>query len=710
VVAILTFSGLLSKLSRWHLGQSGLDTSSAGLQSSVLAYADRSPAERADVLAELAQGSDSLDRNRARYLLAADLIQQDHGGQALPLLDRLERDYPILGAEILVKRAQAQSSTGDADGAEKTWKTLLKQYPQDPSSIEALFKLGQTDPKYWDQALEKFPAHPRSQEIALARLEKDPKQPQLLLILARHGVYRDDIVPTLNRLKKEYAAQLSPTDWEAIGFAYWENAYYSSAGDAYAKAPPSALNLYRAARGAQLGNRLDDAEQGYRSLIQAFPNEKETGMALLRLADLADKPEEAISHLDQVIDRFPDQAAEALLTKSKILQKQNSPDTAIQLRQMVLEKYGGSDAAAQIRWEQAELLGQQGDLNGAWSWAKQVVEHNPDSEFAPRASFWIGKWAAALKQPKQSQDAFQFTLNHYPDSYYAWRSAALLGWEVGDFSTVRQKLPQVTKVEQRLILPAGSAAIRELYRLGQDQDAWALWQVEFTNRLKPTVAEQFTDGMLRLGVNDNLDGIFMLSSLANRKPPEEQAEYKSLRQQIGYWHALYPFPYMETIEQWAQQRQLNPMLVIALIRQESRFESKIESSAGAVGLMQVMPDTAKWVAGKIGLKDYSLSNPADNINLGTWYLDYTHREYNNNSMLAVASYNAGPGSVADWVKQYDTDDLDRFVEQIPFPETRNYVESVLGNYWNYLRFYNSEVSQKLAEVSPEQAAIIKSAS
>ncbi|WNZ26232.1 transglycosylase SLT domain-containing protein [Leptolyngbya sp. NK1-12] len=709
MVSVLSVGSLLSKLPGPWSAPDRASQIEAGENesSSVLAYVDLPAKERAEILAETAKGSKSIDRHRARYLLATDLIAQDRGGQALPLLDGLEKSYPVLEAQILAKRAQAQAATGDATEAEKTWKALIKQHPDDPATAEALFQLGRKDSKYWDQALEKFPAHPRSLEIVQARLEKDSKQPQLLLLLARHGIHLDGIIPVLNRLKKDYADQLKPEDWEAIAFAFWENAYYGSAGDAYAKAPPSALNLYRAARGAQLGERYQDAEQGYRALIQAFPNEKETGMALLRLADLADKPEEAISLLDQAIERFPEQAAEALLAKSKILQKQNSPQLALQIRQSVLEKYGNSEAAAKIRWEQAELLQQQGDLNGAWAWAKQIVEQNPDDELAPMAAFWAGKWATQLNQQTQAQEFFQHTLSRYPDSYYAWRSAALLGWDVGDFSTLRQKIPQVTKVGQRVTLPAGSEALQELYRLGQDRDAWTLWQVEFTNRLKPTVAEQFTDGLLRLSMDDHLNGIFMLSSLAWRETPEEQAEYKALKQQIGYWQALYPFPYMETIEQWAQQRQLNPMLVIALIRQESRFEPEIESSAGALGLMQVMPETGDWVAKQIGLQNYSLTNPVDNINLGTWYLDYTHREYTNNSMLAVASYNAGPGSVADWIKKYGLEDPDRFVEEIPFPETRGYVESVLGNYWNYLRLYNPEVSQKLAAVSSEHAAVIK---
>jgi soluble lytic murein transglycosylase len=708
--SVITFSNLsrLPLIGQWFQPESPppLEVSTDSPSSAIAPWIERPATERADFLKSLIDSPNSADRLRARYLLATDLIQQDHGGQALPLLEDLEKDYPVLGAQILAKRAQAQTATGNNGDAEKTWKHLLKRYPKSPMAAEALYALGRNDDKYWDQVLAEFSGHPRALEIAQFRLEKNPKQPQLLLLQAKYGVHLDNITAILARIKKEYSTQLTPENWQDLGFTYWENAYYGSAGEAYSKAPPSAFNLYRAARGAQLGERFDDAEQGYRALIQAFPKEKETGMALLKLADLADKPEEAISNLDQVIGRFPEQAPEALLAKSKLMQKKNSPEQALKLRQTVLEQYSQSDTAAEIRWQQAELLDQQGDLNGAWSWAKQVVEQNPDSEIAPKAGFWIGKWAAQLKQLPQAQEAYKYVLSRYPDSYYAWRSASLLGWDVGDFTTVREKLPAVAKPPTRSTLTAGSEALKELHQLGQTQDAWAMWQVEFTNRLKPTVSEQFTDGIMRLSVNDNLDGIFMLSSLVWRTPPDEKADYKTLRKQASYWQALYPFPFVEIIEPWAQKRSLNPMLVTGLIRQESRFEPKIESSAGAKGLMQVMPETADWIASQIKLKQYDLTNPDDNVNLGTWYLDFTHKEYANNSVFAVASYNAGPAKVGEWIQKYDTDDIDRFVEKIPYPETRGYVEFVLGNYWNYLRIYNPDISQQLAGISAEQAAIV----
>jgi soluble lytic murein transglycosylase len=118
----------------------------------------------------------------------------------------------------------------------------------------------------------------------------------------------------------------------------------------------------------------------------------------------------------------------------------------------------------------------------------------------------------------------------------------------------------------------------------------------------------------------------------------------------------------------------------------------IKSVVGATGLMQVMPETGEEVAKQIQLTNYSLENIEDNVNLGTYYLDFTHREYNNNSLLAVASYNAGPNAVSGWLERFGFQDADAFAEKIPYPETYGYVKSVFGNYWNYLRIYNPDIA------------------
>jgi soluble lytic murein transglycosylase len=410
-------------------------------------------------------------------------------------------------------------------------------------------------------------------------------------------------------------------------------------------------------------------------------------------------------YLNQVISKFPDEAAEALFAKAEILDALGSPTSAAQARESVLTQYASSDAAAEYRWKTAEQKARQGKLQEAWQWAQPITTQSPDSEFAPEAAFWVGRWAAQLGRKQEAKAAFEHVLARYPDSYYAWRSARFLGWNVGDFTSVRNLIPEVVQPQARALPPAGSATLKELYQLGQDWDAWALWQTELKNRQEPTVTEQFTDGLMRLGVGDNLEGINKVWDLSLRETPQERSQWQALRSEPAYWHALFPIPFMEHIVNWSQQRQINPLLVTGLIRQESRFEPKIRSVAGATGLMQVMPGTGSWIAEKIQLKQYNLEDPNDNVKLGTWFLDFTHQEYNNNSLLAVASYNAGPGNVADWIKKYGFNDPDAFIEVIPFAETKGYVESVFGNYWNYLRLYNPDIAQMLGKNSAAQPVV-----
>jgi soluble lytic murein transglycosylase len=656
-------------------------------------------AQRTAKLEKIARSPSSRDSARARYLLANELLQQGQGQKALEQLQGLDKSYPTLAAYVLHKQAQAYNQMGDRSRAEATWQDLLKQHGNEPVAAEAMAELGRSNSSYWEQAIERFPAHPRTVEVVQQKLKQNPNQVKLLVLLAKHGLYLENYIPILDRLTSQFANQLSSQDWEAIAFGYWEKQQYGKAGAAYARAPYTPRNAYRVARGLQLGEK-GGATQAYQRLVSDFPTAQETALGLLRLARLTE-PSTAMNYLDQLITRFPVKAGEALLEKIKLYDKENNTQAANRIRQVLLSRFSKSDAAAEVRWKLAQERAETDDLNGARRWAEQILAENSESDFAPEAGFWVGKWAGRAGKQEDAKQAFKQVLSRYPDSYYAWRSASMLGWEVGDFTSVRELKPSIKRPETRPDLPTGSPTLKELYQLGQDRDAWAQWQVEFKDSMQPPVAEQFTDGIIRSGIGDYLDGIFMVSYLSQRESPQERSDYQSLRRRPLYWQALYPFPYAESIETWSQERQINPLLVTALIRQESRFMPGIESPVGAKGLMQVMPDTGMWIAKQIRLKQYELNDPEDNIKLGTWYLDYTHREYGGNSMLAIASYNAGPNAVAGWVAKKGINDPDEFVEAIPYEETKGYVKSVFGNYWNYMRLYNPSISQRLAQVSKQ---------
>ena len=659
----------------------------------VISFVSLPPEQRRSRLETTIKIGKSLNTSRARYVLANDLIQQGEAELAMAKLKDLEKEYTVLAPYILVKRAQAYEQIGETDKAKKAWQEVLKNYIEEPVVAEALYVLGKNKPEYWDEAIAKFPGHPATIKIAQEKLKQNPNQPQLLLLIAKYGFHVPEYGTVLEKLRTKYASELTLEDWEMIAFGYWEKQDYAKGALAYQKATKTPQNLYRYARGLWLGGKTKESREAYKTLINTFPNGGEdTALGYIRLSRLVD-PKDAISYLDRVIVNFPSHTAEALLEKSKLLDKLDSAKSASLVRQKLLREYSSSDAAARLRWELAEQAVAGGNLQVAWKWAQELTVNNPDNKLAAQAGFWVGKWAQQLGRTEDATKAFEYMILRYPHSYYAWRSAVMLGWPVGNFAKVRNLSPEVVHRKNRDPLPFGSEILRELYNIGQDWDAWKQWQVEFENRMNPTVAQQYTDGVLRVGVGDNLDGIWMLTSLSKREKPEEIVEYKALKEKPTYWQTLYPFPYLETIVKWSNKRELNTVLVTALIRQESRFMPKIKSVVGATGLMQVMPKTGEETAKKINLVSYDLENVNDNVNLGTHYLDLTHKEYKNNSMLAVASYNAGPNAVSRWLKQFGFDDVDAFVDKIPYPETRGYVESVFENYWNYLQIYNPEVSQ-----------------
>jgi soluble lytic murein transglycosylase len=142
----------------------------------------------------------------------------------------------------------------------------------------------------------------------------------------------------------------------------------------------------------------------------------------------------------------------------------------------------------------------------------------------------------------------------------------------------------------------------------------------------------------------------------------------------------FPTPYREPVMQAANKNTIDPAWVYGVMRRESAFSPTISSPVGAVGLMQLMPKTARYIGRKIGLKkrQYTrLTIPESNIELGSAYLSYLSDKYNGSRVLATAAYNAGPTRVDQWIPQDKVLSADQWIETIPFSETRAYVKAVL---------------------------------
>lgn len=153
---------------------------------------------------------------------------------------------------------------------------------------------------------------------------------------------------------------------------------------------------------------------------------------------------------------------------------------------------------------------------------------------------------------------------------------------------------------------------------------------------------------------------------------------------------IYPFPHQEIIQQYALENNLDPFLVAAIIRTESKFLPRARSPRGAYGLMQMMPDTALWVARESKEADFSLERLAEpdvSIRMGTWYLANLNREFKGNQMLVLAAYNGGQGNVKEWMRRFGWGMDFADASQIPFQETREYVGRVRHSQKRYAELY-----------------------
>jgi soluble lytic murein transglycosylase len=167
----------------------------------------------------------------------------------------------------------------------------------------------------------------------------------------------------------------------------------------------------------------------------------------------------------------------------------------------------------------------------------------------------------------------------------------------------------------------------------------------------------------------------------------------------------YLAPYSDQVRPAAKQLSLDDAWVYGLMRQESRFITSANSTVGASGLMPLVPATAKWVAHKIGLKDYNHANVNDtgtNVLLGTNYMRMVMESLDNHPVLASAAYNAGPGRARRWRADRPLEGA-IYAETIPFSETRDYVKKVMSNSVYYSALFDGKpqtIKSRLGTIAP----------
>lgn len=370
----------------------------------------------------------------------------------------------------------------------------------------------------------------------------------------------------------------------------------------------------------------------------------------------------------------------------------------------VARDFAGSAWAPLAVLSLAGMADVRGDLSGATRWLRQLAQRYPQTGVADEARWRVGWFAYRAGRYAEAEREFLEAARSFPSS---WRTAACLYWaakarmRMGKnsqdlFAEVARRFPltyygqrarDVAHLSPPEIPPAPTAirpredrvlsALEELAALGFYEDAVGL--AEELVRTSPDDALAQTVAWLHARVGEHRQSVVAIA------PALRSAMIGGARGDFELWSLAYPLAYWPAVRDAAEAAGIDPYLVLAVMREESTFDPRAVSPAGAVGLLQLMPTTASVVA-RSAMRPVDLMDPQMNILTGTQFLRGQLRSFRGDVVLALAAYNAGPFA-ARRIARRPRNDPDVFLESITIAETRFYVQHVLQTYGIYRWLY-----------------------
>ena len=337
-----------------------------------------------------------------------------------------------------------------------------------------------------------------------------------------------------------------------------------------------------------------------------------------------------------------------------------------------LSYYGRVSDRKQLTDEQLEWYARAALRLQRWDELASVIQHMPEKlQKDPTWQYWLGRSFAAQGKSNQAKEMYEKAAASGRNFY-----AVMAGEELGRRINTRNNVSDVDARDVRRMSEDG--AIKRalvLFKNSQSngdskmrRQAQAEWR--FATR-------DFNEDNLLTAAQVAFDNQFYDMAINSADRTDHKLNYK-LR---------YISPFKDLTVRYAAQADVDPAWVYGLIRQESRFVMGAQSSVGAQGLMQVMPATAREIAGKIGMSSSELYTMDGNIRMGTWYMADAKRRLQNNEVMATAGYNAGPGRARNWQASSPLEGA-IYAETIPFTETRDYVKKVMTNATYYASLFN----------------------
>ena len=403
----------------------------------------------------------------------------------------------------------------------------------------------------------------------------------------------------------------------------------------------------------------------------------------------------------RIVAEFPDQswAEDALNNLATHYILQSDDESAEKTFREMYEKFPTGHYAERAAWK----IGWRAYRNANYAECVRVFEgaaaNFPRSDYRPPWLYWAARAHETLREPALAEARYTLVATDYLNSYYGRLAKKRL-------DTARPLLPPAEPIAEAgaqhaelPALPANEAIVRTL--LGLELYDQAIDELHYAQKVwgdSPAIQATigwiyYRRGDLRAGINVMKRAYPQYMAAGGEKLPTELLK------------VLYPINYWPLIRRYSNEHQLDPYVVAALIAQESTFTADVKSAANAYGLMQLLPSTGRQYAKALHLPRFSLgmlTTAEANIKMGTAYFADLVKQFGG-LHFALATYNAGPSRIAKWIAAKPGLERDEFIDDIPFPETQNYVKRILGTAEDYRRLYGPEGSADATDAIPAMA-------
>lgn len=631
---------------------------------------------------------------RGVYQKARDLQLNNEYKSAYYTYGKISGNYKIYDI-VLYHQADCAAGIEDEKTAVEKYKKILKLYSDNPIAPIASYKLGQTlirmnknleAQKQFLSTIENFPGtdYAVGSFYYLGELNKkiDPQLSSQYFLkyiaLAPAGNFAIECYKGL----KDINYKFNEKDKLHIGIALFMQQEYRDALKYLNQLPRNETWYYRGICHKFLGEK-STALAIFKKAVTHYINDDtspyKVRKAMQYYVDLNYSTRfRSWSNILHWTDRQKDFA---LYNKAILLSLKN----ARKLYEEIYEDYPDGNYASESLWKLFWYEYDTKDYDDAVKHGESHLTKYESTKASPAIRFWMGKIYEKKDNLNKAKKYYELVLKRYPDSYYAFRANGRLKALNGENDT-----GWMTNKENRLPVekekPDTPYSYKEIAAKHGEKIAELILLKDYDTAMLFMPDDSFLESWIKLEKD------VLTSSIVSARKGMEKLITKPTGKDPR-WKLIYPIYYPEIINKNAKLNGLDPVLVISLMKEESHFNPFAVSSSNARGLMQVLPITAKDIVRWKRLKSCNyneLFDPETNIRIGTAYLSYTEYILNENPLLSVAAYNAGPTAVKSWLNRFPHDDFDRFIENIPYNQTRRYVKKVYGSYWNYKRIYKFE--------------------